>query len=319
MRLVGVSMIRNEADIVEAFIRTNLGLLDALYVIAHRCEDGTAEILTALYREGLQIRIMNLDEQAFRQEHFTNISVRAAFRDEKADFVFPLDADEFLRAPSRAVLEAALAELPEQTLGAVPWINYIPTPQDQASPHPLLRLERRIRMSPIEDLRLDYAKVAIGKWFAAQPSARVQEGGHAVFDGPNQIPARLCIGVTLAHFPVRSEEQLAQKAALGWLALLLRGREVEQSRIGGHWRALFANLKAHGALTEQDFRTSIDTYLPPESRGNEAIFDPLPNRVLTLSYAMLQRPQKLLPALLERAEALARLAAASSRPESKQA
>lgn len=309
MRLVGVAMVRNEADIIEAFVRTNLVMLDVLYIVAHRCTDGTAEILQAMYREGLQIRLMDLAEEAFRQEHYTNVAARTAFRDERADFVFPLDADEFVRADDRASLEAALGELPPQSLGAMPWINYVPTAQDRPSPHPLMRLERRIRMSPAEKLRLDYAKVAVGRWFESLPSARIQEGGHAVFDGTRQVPAFQCHGVTLAHFPVRSEEQLAKKAVLGWLALLLRGHEVEASEIAAHWRALFARLKERGVLINDDFRTFLATYLPPESRANEPILDPLPHRVETMRYGHLQRPQSLLQELMGRAEMLARIAA----------
>lgn len=310
MRLTGVAMVRNEADIIEAFVRTNLVLLDALYIVVHRSTDGTSEILHALYREGLQIRLMDVSEEAFRQEHYTNVAARAAFRDERADFVFPLDADEFVRAQSRAALEASLVELPPATLGAMPWINYVPTSQDRPSPNPLFRMERRIRMNPMEKLRLDYAKVAVGRWFESLPTARIQEGGHAVFDGPRQMPAVQCPGVTLAHFPVRSGEHFAKKVVLGWLALMLRGHEVEGSSVGAHWRTAFARLKESGSVTDDDFRILLSTYLPPESRENEAILDPLPHRAETLRYASLQRPQTLLQALMERAEALGRMASA---------
>jgi hypothetical protein len=35
MRLIGITMLRNEADIVEAFVRHNLSVLDALVLIDH--------------------------------------------------------------------------------------------------------------------------------------------------------------------------------------------------------------------------------------------------------------------------------------------
>lgn len=309
MRLVGVAMVRNEADIIEAFVRTNLVMLDSLYIVAHRCTDGTAEILQAMYREGLQIRIMNLGEEAYLQEHYTNLAARTAFRDDKADFVFPIDADEFIRADNRGALEGALAALPPETCGAMPWINYIPTADDRPSLHPLMRMERHIRMSPADKFRLDYAKCAIGRWFETRTSAQIQMGNHAVFDGPRQVPAYKLDGVTLAHFPVRSSEHLETKAVLGWLAALLRGQEFEDSGLVTHWRALFARLKERGTVTDDDFRTFLATYIPPESRANELILDPLPHRVEKLGYAALQRPQTLLQALMERSETLARIAA----------
>ena len=315
MRLAGVAMVRNECDIVEPFVRTNLALLDVLYVIVHRASDGTREILQALYREGLPIRLTEIAEEAFRQEHHTNAAVRTALRDERADFVFTLDADEFVRARDRGALEAALAALAPGAPGVLPWVNYSPTAQDRPSPNPLMRLERRVRMSPIEAIELEYCKVVVGAWFADMPGARLLEGAHVVFDGPRQLPVQLCAGVTMCHFPVRSGEHLARKAVLGWLAQLARGVEIESSNVAGHWRRIFQGLKERGTVTDEDFRAFLGSYLPAASRGNELIHDPLPHRVETLKYAELQRGPGLLQALMERAESLARLAAAAQAPE----
>ena len=41
-------MLRNEADVVESFVRHNLSLLDGLLVVDHGSSDGTSEILDAL-------------------------------------------------------------------------------------------------------------------------------------------------------------------------------------------------------------------------------------------------------------------------------
>jgi hypothetical protein len=48
MRLFGVMMVRNEADIIEASVRHNLSVLDGLVVIDHGSFDATADILVAL-------------------------------------------------------------------------------------------------------------------------------------------------------------------------------------------------------------------------------------------------------------------------------
>src|SRR5204863_5721602 len=119
----GVAMVRDECDIIEPFVRTNLGLLDVLYIMIHRASDGTREILQALHGEGLQIRLMEIYEEGFNQEPRTNAAVRAALREDGADFVFPLDADEFVRAPGRAALEGALAALAAGCPGVMPWIT----------------------------------------------------------------------------------------------------------------------------------------------------------------------------------------------------
>lgn len=313
MRLIGVAIVRNEADIVEAFARTNLVLLDALHVMVHRSTDGTREILQALAGEGLPLRLSEIAEESFNQEYHVTKAARLAFRDERADFVFPLDADEFVRADSRAALEQSLASLAAEHVGALPWLTYVPTANDRPSELPLQRLDRRFRLSPVAALDLNYCKVVVGSWFAARADARILEGNHAVFARNEQLATARCPDVTVCHFPIRSAEQLWKKAALGWIAQLASGRDLESSGVSGHWRQIFRNLKDNGVLSEADMRSFVAAYVPPQSRHNELIVDPLPHRVDVQRYAAMQRPQSLVQALLERAESLARIAGASSR------
>ena len=61
-KLVGLSMVRNESDVIETFIRHNLTLLDELHIIDHNSSDNTREILTLLKQEGLPIHIYHYNE-----------------------------------------------------------------------------------------------------------------------------------------------------------------------------------------------------------------------------------------------------------------
>jgi hypothetical protein len=56
MKIVGISMIRNDADIVEPFVRHTLRVLDHLFVIVHCPQDGTGAILSALHSAGTDSR-----------------------------------------------------------------------------------------------------------------------------------------------------------------------------------------------------------------------------------------------------------------------
>jgi hypothetical protein len=307
MKLAGVSLVRNEADIIEAFVRTNLVLLDALHLMVHRSTDGTREILHALKAEGLPLTLSEIEEESFDQERHTTAAARAAFRDDRVDFVFPLDADEFLRADSRAALEEALGKLPPEHAGALKWLTYVPTGKDSAAGNPLFRIEHRFDLSPSPVLELDYCKVVVGKWFAARAQGRIVEGNHAVFDGA-QVPAVPCRGVTVCHYPIRSGDQVAEKAALGWLAQLASGRPIEATTVSGHWRRIFGELKKNGAVSGTDIQALVSAYVPPASRNNALVVDPLPHRVDIQRHSALARPRSLVRALLERGESLARIA-----------
>jgi hypothetical protein len=67
VRLIGAAQVRNEADIIEAFVRHNLSRLDGLLIIDHRSDDRTRDILAALAREGLPLALTLDDDPAQRQ------------------------------------------------------------------------------------------------------------------------------------------------------------------------------------------------------------------------------------------------------------
>src|SRR5215472_5887707 len=126
MRLFGVAMVRDEADVVEAFVRHNARVLDGLVVADHGSLDGTREILTQLREEGLNLRVVPIEEPGFFQSRRVTQLTREALSLHGADFVFALDGDEFLKVPSRAVLERALAAVPRGMHALIHWQTYVP-------------------------------------------------------------------------------------------------------------------------------------------------------------------------------------------------
>ncbi|MEP6998210.1 MAG: glycosyltransferase family 2 protein, partial [Betaproteobacteria bacterium] len=60
-------MVRNEADVIEAFVRHNLSVLDGLAIIDHGSLDGTGDILAKLQTENLPLRVERDDQPEFFQ------------------------------------------------------------------------------------------------------------------------------------------------------------------------------------------------------------------------------------------------------------
>ena len=52
---LGIAMVKNDVDVIEAFVRHNLGFMDALAIVDNDSIDGTREILVQLQQEGLPI------------------------------------------------------------------------------------------------------------------------------------------------------------------------------------------------------------------------------------------------------------------------
>ncbi len=110
MKVYGVSMVRNEADIVRVNVLYHLALgFDRFLIVDNGSSDGTTEILKDLGRDP-RVR-WTRDEGVYRQAEITTELAREALRD-GADWVVPTDADEFWHAPRgklRGVLERSRA------------------------------------------------------------------------------------------------------------------------------------------------------------------------------------------------------------------
>src|SRR5262245_37053859 len=117
MRLAGITLMRNECDIVEAFVRHNGAVLDRLYVIDNKSSDGTFEILERLVASRQPIKLGLDDQLPYYQANKTTRLIKAALEDEAWDWFFPLDGDEFLVVPDRAALETEIAALGDEHVG----------------------------------------------------------------------------------------------------------------------------------------------------------------------------------------------------------
>ena len=307
MRLAGVAMVRNEADIVEAFVRHNLGVLDRLAVVDHGSVDGTRAILEALVGEGLRLSVGRNEDVAQRQSEVLTRLARAEFAS-GADAVFPLDADEFLKVRDRALLERMLANLPAGLHAALHWQTYVLDEEPSAEPNPLRRARRRLAAE-----RHGLLKVILTREFTASNRAIIGPGNHTVLpEGPGQDLtkhpvrlARLAPDVAaLAHLPVRSAAQLVGKVNVGWLAHC--AARSANPDVAFHWRELFTEFRDRGAPSPMRFAEIAANYGLPMSAWQSVdrialVDDPLP-AMQSLRYAHLAR-----------ADAAARVAAFASR------
>jgi hypothetical protein len=304
MRLIAVTMANNEADVVEAFVRHNLAYLDAMVVLDHCSGDATPQILRNLAAEGLPLTVLQDQERAFQQSQRITWLAKRFAREQDADFCFALDADELIKVASRAALEEALAALPTGACGLVPIQNYVGADPASRDPNPVRRLTRRMR-----EERGVARKVVVPRAFAAEDTAQISLGNHAalrVRDSKLEpLPHALLPGVALAHFPVRSAEQVAKKALIGWLAYRLTNPERFSQQAGqgarpmSHWQDLFQDLIRGHPIDDALLQKALAVYVGPGAGGatqavsdDELIHDPLPAPA-TLRYAGLASPSPL--------------------------
>jgi len=101
-------MVKNEQDIIEPFIRHNARYLDYMVILDNSSVDETRRIVLDCARELKMIMLADDSEFAYNQpERMTRLlyHVQTAFL---PDFVFMLDADEFISAKDRVALMRVL-------------------------------------------------------------------------------------------------------------------------------------------------------------------------------------------------------------------
>ena len=308
MKLYGATMLRNEADIVEPFVRHNLTALDGLIVVDHGSQDGTSEILAALVAEGLPIEVEHDASVGYLQSEIMTRTARRLFAERGADFVFALDADEFLKVPSRRLLEDTLERVPSAMHAAMQWQTYVADYRPGTPSNVLALATRRLAQE-----RHGLFKVIVARCLAESPDAVIAGGNHVVLPSAGHSLAKQPLkharvspsAVALAHLPVRSARQLVNKILIGWLAHCAARRS--NPDLAFHWRELYHEISngheltpARLAMIAANYGLPMNAWLAAESLA--LIDDPLP--VGEVRYSHLAR-QETLPLVLKFAERLA--------------
>ena len=255
--LAGLARVKNEADVIEAFVRHHVALLDHLVVVDNASTDGTREILAALVAERLPLTVLDDATIAYRQSELMTYLARACCVRLGCDRVFLLDADEFLGVRTREDLDAALALIPYESHALIAWRTYVPTAfDDTAEPEALRRIVRRRVAEPVP-----MSKVAVSRTILRRPDAIVVQGNHAVASSSPDCSSAPLTGVFIAHFPVRSVAQLKLKVLAGWNAYLAMGYEF--AGLGYQWRELYDRIYSGGPFSDADLYAAGASYPMP--------------------------------------------------------
>ena len=251
MKLAVVSLIRNEADVVETFLRHLGRLFDHAVLMDHGSSDGTSRYLAAAASHyGWQH--WHVAVPGYHQQAFTTFALRHVFEHTDADYVFLLDADEFLDVPDRATLEAGLMPLAgnPRVVGHLGWRNCVKL---RASGP--LGLRTRFWMAP-EASRHCKTILPRGLYEASGGQAHPTTGNHDIIPGDG-VPISYHRVTQLLHFPIRSLQQLRLKAVCGTLSTIARtDRPLDELT---HWFAMVDRM-SRAELSEADLIDMVAGY-----------------------------------------------------------
>lgn len=206
--IASVSLVKDECDIIELFIRINLRFVDRMYIIDNNSSDATVEIIEKLQGEGCSVTLWHDESVDFQQGLTTTSAVRRIADEYGPDWIIPLDADEFI-TENGSDLRSELEKIPEQHCGMMEWRTFVPLSCDYASfENPLWQ---NFRQRAFETIRFN--KVVIPAHLVQQTLLPMGNHFLTTLDHKN-VPA-FKLSVTLAHIPVRSPEQIVAKSIIG--------------------------------------------------------------------------------------------------------
>lgn len=272
-----LAMVKNEADIIDAFAKHMLALFDFVVMIDHGSTDGTREYLGSLASRFPQLSLYELKVPGYIQALTVNFMVEHCPALQDVDWVFVLDADEFLPFENRTAFHAALKRHANAPVIAMPWRNIMPTQYWDGRAE--LTRDTAIWWTPSPS---PYKKVAFQRKFLRGKNFWIDQGNHALLTqrGGNPIPAADA-GFDVMHLPVRSEQQLSLKLRQGVRAYEQLG-ETRDRTLGAHWFRLLEAVDGR-SLTSELLNGIALRY------GEDTPLQPISTDVLIRSGAM-QRP-----------------------------
>lgn len=306
MRLISVSRVYNEDDIIEAFVRHHAAIMDHFLFLDNGSKDRTLSILDALKKEGFPISVFQHSAVTFNERAMNTWLYHYADQNLLPDWVCFLDADEFVTSDGIFVRERAipnpelpriLSDMPDAVpLYQIRLVNYIETPDDNQQ-EPLVTARLRWRFRQPHDVIKVFVRGGLGK-----DGLEVDPGNHGAIIGGRRGDAHDDPRMVLAHYPRRSGWHQISKYVNGWLKIIASGEKAVQQRWSIHYKGAFEAFRRRGG------ELLLDAHFMQPSRDSELhVLEPLHYLGGPLAYTRLVSPEiKAIMSLSSFAEDLAR-------------
>lgn len=254
MKLGLISVIRDEIDIAETFLNHVDALFDLVFFIDHQSVDGTSELLKQAVSQRPTWKYYFLNVKTYVQNEVSNLMIQEAFA-EDIDYLFFLDADEFINVSSREELDGWLNRISNPPAnGSLAWKNCICERFEESK----FTEKTQLWVPPNES---HFEKVILSKelFRKMEKNITVSAGNHSAFDRRGKRISATRIG-TLLHVPVRSLKQVFKKVIL--TVISFRGYK---ERIPGNSFQFYKILSkiARGEFAEDDIRGFTIAYDMP--------------------------------------------------------
>lgn len=279
MKSVLISVVRNEEDIIESFVRHHAKIFDHIFITSHQSKDYTNEILNCLQKEGLNLTVSYASEYYHNQGELITDKIREVRKKHKPQVFMMLDADEFVVGN----LKNAAHEIKNRHSSlSVAWRNYTVTENDDENETcPIKRLTHRSNL-----VNVHHHKQLVPGCLFDMSDITMREGCHHVFAGEDKIvPFTPSKELKLAHFPVRSPTQFMKKSLVGWLSKLANPNNKGNKPDWSHWKIFYDRAKKGNMPSLKELQCLALGYtLGHQIQNDSFVYDPLKADDIDIKY-----------------------------------
>lgn len=272
IKVVAITRVLNEADVIEALVRHTAAYVSHHIFLDNGSADGTLEILSALKKEGLPLTVFQSRAVTFNEADGLTFMYNVANREHSPDWVLCVDADEFV--DDRHLEGGLISYLQDLTATrspieciSIPMVNYISTSQDNSEePNVAIRLSRR-NPEPSDAYKI------ILKGGLDERDITIHHGSHSASLKTKQILNVPNNDIWLSHYPERSSFQYIAKFVRGWSKVLATGQSEVDRKTAYHYQSAYEILcdRPQDLLRDKGF-------MGFKNEWQESIFDPIEYR-----------------------------------------
>mgnify|MGYP003367404541 FL=1 len=254
MKIVSFTMVNNESEIIESFIRYNYNFLDEMYIIDNGCTDNTIKILHNLKNDGYKIVIYDESLEAYDQFRLDNKYLNKIIEESNPDLIIPLDADEFIISDHKDPRKE-MEKLSLDKIYYVNWQWYVMTEKDDPKE---TFIPRRLKYC-LKRTVWNYSdgtpvtKVILPARYFKEKKLTMSMGHHTVY-GDKSIAIEEINNIKLAHYRAISEEQLVYKTCCYTMRdIATMGNNIETAQRTNQLAKIESGISMHDAAIEASY------------------------------------------------------------------